>query len=491
MNYEVLVVGGGIGGLTVAALLAARGVSVCLFERESATGGCLANFSAGGYEFEGGAGLYSSWGADELHQKIFAELKLAPPEVHRVAPAFVVRLPDATDIAICSDTEEFEANLARAFPECAQEAIACYRRLADADATIRNTAERWPDLAELPRMSRLRSLAHANVRTLLAAKSQLLGEHMVNTSSRFRQFIDVQLQMLAQTSSNECPFLIAAAALMLPRRGMYAIKGGGGALAECLTDSIRRSGGTVRLNAPVLRLAYGADGTPAGIDLLSGETVPAGRAIISNLTVWDTFGKLVGRSNTPRDVLESSKTLQSSGAYLLYLGMDEAAAQRLPADHLLAVTAEQATASPFMFAATPNWDRRAPKGKRAVTVWTQTDSEEWFTFHNDQAEIEEQDQKALETWWARIHKSMPELGDAIEVIETETPQSHYQRTRRRLGMVGGVAQMFGSAPFNPFGIRTTLPNLYLVGDTLFPGQGVAAVTHSARLLADELAPIAN
>jgi prolycopene isomerase len=269
---------------------------------------------------------------------------------------------------------------------------------------------------------------------------------------------------------------------------MYSIKGGGSALADSLTDSIRRSGGTVRLNAPVLRLAYSADGTPAGIDLLSGETVPAARAIISNLTVWDTFGKLVGRANTPRDVLESSKTLKSSGAYLLYLGIDEAAARRLPADHLLAVTAEQGTASPFMFAATPHLDRRAPEGKRAVTVWTQTNTEEWFTFHNDQQEIEEQDQQALETWWARIHKSMPELGDGIEVIETETPQSYYQRTRRRLGMVGGVAQTFGAVSFNPFGTRTPVPGLYMVGDTLFPGQGVAAVTYAARLLADELAP---
>jgi phytoene dehydrogenase-like protein len=44
MAHEVVVVGGGIGGLTVAALLAARGVGVCLLEKESRAGGCLTSF---------------------------------------------------------------------------------------------------------------------------------------------------------------------------------------------------------------------------------------------------------------------------------------------------------------------------------------------------------------------------------------------------------------------------------------------------------------
>jgi prolycopene isomerase len=491
MNYEVLVVGGGIGGLTVAALLAARGVSVCLFERENTTGGCLANVSTGGYEFEGGAGLYSSWGAGELHEQVLAELKTTPPEVRLSTPAYVVRMPDATDVALSTDNEEFEANIARAFPECAREALAFYGRLAAADVAIRDAVERWPDLRDLSGISRLRSLADARARNVLQFKNDVLSEHLSNTSPRFRQFIDAQLYMLAQCSSSECSFLYAAVALMLPRRGLYAIKGGGGALAEHLTNCIRQSGGTVRVNAPVLRLAYGADGTPAGIDLLSGETVYAGRAIISNLTVWDTYGKLVGRARMPPEVREPLKTLQSGGAYMLYLAMDEAAAQRLPADHLLVFPdqmSDYTAPSPLLFAATPAWDIRGPAGKRAVTVWTPTDTESWFTFHSDQQEIEDHDQQALETYWAKIHSSIPELGDGIEVIETENPQSHYQRTRRSLGMVAGVSQSFRNPAVNPFGHKTSIPKLFMVGDTLFPGQGVAAVTYSAMLLANELAP---
>ena len=48
MSYEVVVVGGGVGGLTAAALLAARGVNVCLLERQSDLGGCAATVEHGG-----------------------------------------------------------------------------------------------------------------------------------------------------------------------------------------------------------------------------------------------------------------------------------------------------------------------------------------------------------------------------------------------------------------------------------------------------------
>ena len=64
----------------------------------------------------------------------------------------------------------------------------------------------------------------------------------------------------------------------------YSIAGGVATLAERLAESIKSSGGTIRLNSPVLRLAYNETGDAIGLDLLSGERVLATRAIISNLT---------------------------------------------------------------------------------------------------------------------------------------------------------------------------------------------------------------
>ena len=69
MAHEVVVVGGGVGGLTVAALLAARGVDVCLLERGSSVGGCAAGFEKFGYTFDPGVGLYPFWQPGAIHDQ--------------------------------------------------------------------------------------------------------------------------------------------------------------------------------------------------------------------------------------------------------------------------------------------------------------------------------------------------------------------------------------------------------------------------------------
>ena len=127
MTYEVVVVGGGIGGLTVAALLAKRGLGVCLLERESQPGGCARNFEKFGYSFEPGAGLYHGWNEDGIHEQVFTELSIDAPQTRVLEPSYLIRLPDNTQVAVTHDTEEFEGSLRTTFPECAAAAIEFYR----------------------------------------------------------------------------------------------------------------------------------------------------------------------------------------------------------------------------------------------------------------------------------------------------------------------------------------------------------------------------
>jgi C-3',4' desaturase CrtD len=494
MAHEVVVVGGGIGGLTVAALLAARGVDVCLLEKEPRGGGCAVSFERFGYRFEAGASLYASWQPGEIHERVFSELPVDAPEVRAARPSYVVRLPDGTDIAVSEDDEEFEETLRRSFPECALAAVRFYREIKQVGEALQRVARRVPDLrtASLQRRARAALPEMKVARRVLRGMNHTAAQHLLEVSERFRRFVDVQLEIFSQRASAECAYLYAAVALNLPRQGMYAIRGGASGLADTLTDSIRMSGGTLRFNAPALRLAYDDRGRARGVELLSGETVEATRAIVSNLTVWDTYGKLAGSARTPDHLKRRLKHLRGWGAYLLYLGLDEDAAARLPAEHILTLTDWQENKdytpeeTQFMFGVAPDWDSRAPEGKRAVTVSTFTEAEQWFSYHEDETEHEAQDQATLERWWERIHRLMPELGAGVEVIETATPRSFYDYTRRRLGMVGGLGQSLDIFGMNSFTHRTAIPNLYMVGDTVFPGQGVAGVTQSALIAANEI-----
>jgi phytoene dehydrogenase-like protein len=82
---------------------------------------------------------------------------------------------------------------------------------------------------------------------------------------------------------------------------------------------------------------------------------------------------------------------------------------------------------------------------------------------------------------------MPELGDSVEVIETSTPRTLYESTRRRFGMAGKPCPdpeaMFTQPAFG----TTIYPNVFMVGDTTCPGFGLEGISVSARALADTLA----
>jgi phytoene dehydrogenase-like protein len=444
MDYEVIIIGGGIGGLTAAAALAKRGLSVCLLERQSYVGGCAATVLHAGQQFEPTHGLYCGWEPGGVYERLFTELGVTTPRAQILSPAYVVRLPDGLDIPRTSSVPEFEANLREAFPECADAAIEFYRNIPNTGRT---------DLS--------------------------------NLSLRFRRFIDVQLQTLLQCASDECSHELAATTLDMRRR-FWSIEGGAQSLVDRLVESFKRSGGRLRFDSPVLRLAHLSDGTPAGVDLLSGERVTAKRAIISNLTIWDTFGKLLGPARTPRDVSVQLKTLRGWGVYQMFLVLSEPAISRLPAEKILMLTAvrPEGTYDPEDVQLVLSLAGQQNGARRPAVLSVYTRAEDWFSFHEDHSAHEERDQSMLEQVWSRLHAAMPELGDAIELIETATPQTYYEATRRRLGLIGRAVA--DTACTTRSSITSPFPNLWLVGDTVSDGVGIEGVVESAWRIARQI-----
>ncbi|MFN2224314.1 MAG: amine oxidase, partial [Candidatus Promineifilaceae bacterium] len=64
-----------------------------------------------------------------------------------------------------------------------------------------------------------------------------------------------------------------------------------------------------------------------------------------------------------------------------------------------------------------------------------------------------------------------------------TPVTFDYYTRRPLGMVGGFPQ---TSLFRTRGPGTGIRNLWLVGDSIFPGQSTAGVTLGAMRVAAEV-----
>ncbi len=455
--YDVVVVGAGIGGLTVGALLSARGLNVCVLERQSQVGGCIGRVEFSGHEFEPGMGIYTSFGKGQVFEGIFDQLPVEVPLTSLVSRPYVVRLADGTDVRLLTPDEGFFDELSAAFPECADRAIDFY--------------------------------------------CQSTFEKLGATSTRFQSFIDTQLRGFLHTPIDECSSVVdpcssvAAAALARARGPLYEIDGGPATLAERLAESIKRSGGTVRLNTPVLRLAYDSSGAAVGVDLLNGEQIFAKKAIISNLTIWDTYGKLVGLNRTPSEIKKHLNTLHGSGAYVVYATIEDAASARLPSERLLVATRSAAQPN---FPAQPNSDASefdeafteitlAVHG-RTATLKSATDVNDWFTYHASEEDFEDFDQAALETFWTKLHTALPELGGDIEIIETANPRTYYETTRRKLGMVLGRQANEIQAPLatNPISPTTLLPNLFMVGDTVTSNPDLATVTESALSLANYL-----
>jgi phytoene dehydrogenase-like protein len=348
------------------------------------------------------------------------------PKPSLLTKPYVVRLADGTDVRL-REGDAFLDELSSAFPECGDQAIAFYRE---------------------PRL-----------------------EHLKAASPRFQSFIDGQLRAFLHASIDQCDFASAIATLQRVRGPLYEIEGGPATLAERLAESIGKSGGTVRLNTPVLRLAYDTSGAAAGVDLLSGETVAARRAIVSNLTIWDTYGKLIGLNRTPAEIKKQLSMLHGTGVYVVYASIEETAVARLPAERMRVEDGE----GEFTLAISSS--AIAPEGKRGVTFTTRTEIDSWFAYQSSEEDYEEWDQEALEQFWKRLHAALPELGGDIEIIETANPRTYYDSTRRKLGMVLGVNEAVS------VGHATSLPNVFMVGDTVTDEAKVDTVVQSAILLA--------
>jgi phytoene dehydrogenase-like protein len=132
----------------------------------------------------------------------------------------------------------------------------------------------------------------------------------------------------------------------------------------------------------------------------------------------------------------------------------------------------------------PDWDNgRAPVGHRAVTVSTHTNLGQWWDlFQHDPAAYEKRKQEYTRRILTALEHFVPGISGGADLILPGTPISFERFTRRAWGWVGGFPQVNLLQAWGP----RLAPNIWMVGDSIFPGQSTAAVALGGMRVAEDV-----
>ena len=488
-HWDVIVIGAGIGGLVTASQLAAKGAKVLVLERYLIPGGSGGSFKRAGYTFDVGASMIFGFG-EKGHTNLLTRALGDVGQHCETVPdpaQLEYHLPGGLNVAVDRDYEAFIARLSALFPHEAKGIRAFY----DTCWQVFNCLDAMPllsleDPAYLAKVFFKAPLACLGLaRWLPFNVGDVARQHIKD--EQLLKLIDMECFCWSVMPADLTP-MINAGMVFSDRHagGINYPKGGVGVIAEKLVAGLESHGGAIRYKARVTEVLI-ENGQAVGVKLADGETIQA-RRVVSNATRWDTFAgegsvrqPLVDAAHTPKAERTWRRRYKPSPSFLsLHLGVEASVIpEGFHCHHLLledwaAMEDEQGV----IFVSIPTLldPSLAPEGRHIVHTFTPSDIQAW----KDLSPSAYKAKKAADAarLVQRLEAILPGLAGAIRHQEIGTPRTH----RRFLGRMGGsygpipALRLPGLLPM-PFN-RTGLQNLYCVGDSCFPGQGLNAVAFS-------------
>ncbi|MBV8069587.1 MAG: phytoene desaturase [Acidobacteriaceae bacterium] len=493
-THRIGIIGSGLGGLSAACVLAARGYRVTVFEKNSWVGGKAAVLREGGFRFDMGPTIliYPS-----VLRKIFAEAGRELSDylqLVQLEPQWRCFFEGGSTVDLYGDTVRMREQLAAFSPET----MASYERLGHISEELHAISNRfffWRSIGSmrdtfqagsLGRLSLLRDVSHMKLGQTVhgAIRREVKDERIAQMVEHLVQYVG--------SSPEKAPAILCAIEHMQRSEGVWYPLGGTRAIPEALETLARELGVEFRTNVPVTRIATEAN-CVTGIETEGGEFVRLS-AVVANSDAVRTYRELLNGPFARRFNRRRSYEPACSGV-VLYLGLKRRFPQlahhnfvfsRNSAEEFHAIYHQHTLApDPTCYVCAPAITEPAvaPSGAEALYVLVHTPhlrpSHNW-------KEMFPHYRRVILDKLART-AGLHDLESSIEVERFLTPEDMGSRYAVWNGAIYGIAshgRLHGG--FKPANHDSELRGFYLAGGAAHPGPGMPMVLMSGWIAADRL-----
>ncbi|MCM3781679.1 phytoene desaturase family protein [Neobacillus mesonae] len=487
MRKKIVVIGGGLGGLSSAMRLAADGHEVTVLEKNERAGGKLNIRSGEGFAFDTGPSILTMpWVLEQLFESTGRKLSDYMSLV-RIEPQWRTFFEDGVSIDVTSDLPELLSTIKEISTEDAAEFLKYLQYCQKLYDLNRRSiyARSLSGLDELRGMHSIKELlAMDPLRTLAQSTDKYMkDEHLRQLFNFFIMYIG--------SSPYHAPAVLSQLVYVQLGLGIYYVDGGMYNIAKGMLKVLDEQGVIVKTNAKVTRINTKGS-TATGVTLEDGTILEAD-LIVSNLEAIPTYHSLLKDQNGS---LSSAKKLNKyaptvSGLVLL-LGVDKQYEQLLhhnfffsqnPAkefDDIFNKGIPSDDPTVYIGVSSKSDPTQAPAGKDNLFVLTHVPPlKPGKSFEAYKQDYRELVLNKLE------RMGLKDIREHIEFEYTFIPDDLQRLYGANGGSIYGVVtdrKMNGG--FKVPSKSDLIDNLYFVGGSTHPGGGVPMVTLSGQLTAD-------
>lgn len=475
-EFDVIIIGSGIAGLTCGALLSKRGYKVLVLEQHYQVGGYCSSFERKGFIFNTGVENVSGLWENGPINYLLKELELKEEELfvkNRMRFIFKGKEINANNL------EEFIKVLSEMFPEEKESICAFFYEAKKAyeecykEAKVYGTPLPAELIAKVFGEKKLLDYPreHPNFYNWLnKTYKQKLDEYFSNDDLKT---LLCALSGYVGTKPDKTPASSALTAVVSYYiHGGYFPRKGAQNFANVLKEVIESYGGKVLLRHKVDKILV-EDRKVKGVKVI--DKIFRSQIVVANANAKTTFLELVGEENLDKKFVEYIKSLKMSlSCFMVFLGVD----MDLSEYPTLIDNLDEGISIVINSNADPSL---APKGKASITILTGVS---YYDFpERGTREYLEKKREYLEIIIKKSLKVIPNLNSHIIVKDAATPKTFERYTSMPEGAIYSFDQ--STETKRPY-FKTPIKGLYLASSSTFPGGGIEAVVISGIICANDI-----